>query len=892
MPPRHQGGGRRPPGPQAQAQAAAPAFQPPPEHVTTVGVLRPGYGRNGKAFKINVNSFTTDIPDGFIFHYDGVISSEKALPSRLNMDIINALQTSQPKIFAENPASFDGRKNMYTAAELQMDGDGREFDVSLSDTPDAPATPQRPPKIYKVRITLVAKINSEILHRFVNGKQSQDNTVSTALQALNVVGRMHPSSTLPAKGRSFYVLENSLDLWNGLLAVRGYFQSIRPGQGKMLVNVDISTGVVYKDGPLLNLCLAYLGETKPDVLSSKLDERRRLRLSRFITGVRVQTQDAGNQNVVRSRVIRRLHNQGANTVTFTIREGGTKKTVAQYFADTRNKPLQFPSLLCIEVGQGALIPLELCKVLPGQLVRKEIPEDKKKDLVRFASMPPNARLQDIKKGLEILAYGQSEYVHKFGMTVSPKLVETTARLLEAPRLKYGQGSKVPDVQPKNGVWNMADKKFFRPATIANWALVILDPYFRDNNINDVTTNFVAGCRSTGMTVVDPVPVAQRLNAQGNVPELLTGVGKQLFQLKKAAPALFVIILPDGGNDIYTTVKHWGDILKGVATQCLKSRNCLKANIQFWANVALKVNGKMGGINVIIDPTQGAILSDPRNPTVVLGADVMHPGAGTNGRPSYAAVVGSKDSHAASYTAIHGVQASRQELITELRLMTKYVVGKYMNYRQTVEKVPAANAPPKRLIFFRDGVSEGQFQQVLDNELPLIKGACADLGINPLITLVVVGKRHHNRLFPQENSKDADKSGNCPAGTVVDRDIGHPTLFDYYLQSHGGLLGTSRPGHYSVLHDDNKLSADAMQALSFALCHVYAGSTRSVSIPAPVYYADKVCARAKIHFDPSKREGDLSETASTTDTSTSDTLEAFRRDFMPLNGAQSDRMYFA
>lgn len=30
------------------------------------------------------------------------------------------------------------------------------------------------------------------------------------------------------------------------------------------------------------------------------------------------------------------------------------------------------------------------------------------------------------------------------------------------------------------------------------------------------------------------------------------------------------------------------------------------------------------------------------------------------------------------------------------------------------------------------------------------------------------------------------------------------------------------------------SADAMQALSFALCHVYAASTRSVSIPAPVY----------------------------------------------------------
>jgi eukaryotic translation initiation factor 2C len=53
-----------------------------------------------------------------------------------------------------------------------------------------------------------------------------------------------------------------------------------------------------------------------------------------------------------------------------------------------------------------------------------------------------------------------------------------------------------------------------------------------------------------------------------------------------------------------------------------------------------------------------------------------------------------------------------------------------------------------------------------------------------------------RFFPQ-SERDADRSGNCPAGTVVDREVAHPTEFDFYLQSHGGLLGTSRPAHYSV-----------------------------------------------------------------------------------------------
>lgn len=69
-------------------------------------------------------------------------------------------------------------------------------------------------------------------------------------------------------------------------------------------------------------------------------------------------------------------------------------------------------------------------------------------------------------------------------------------------------------------------------------------------------------------------------------------------------------------------------------------------------------------------------------------------------------------------------------------------------------------------------------------------------------------RTYTRFFPQ-NPGNADRSGNCPAGTVVDKDIGHPTEFDFYLQSHGGLLGTSRPAHYSVSLrsnlDDNLLT---------------------------------------------------------------------------------------
>ena len=78
-------------------------------------------------------------------------------------------------------------------------------------------------------------------------------------------------------------------------------------------------------------------------------------------------------------------------------------------------------------------------------------------------------------------------------------------------------------------------------------------------------------------------------------------------------------------------------------------------------------------------------------------------------------------------------------------------------------------------------------------------------------------------------------------------ITHPTEYDFYLCSHAGIQGTSRPSHYHVLWDDNNFSADELQALTYQLCHTYVRCTRSVSIPAPAYYAHLVAFRARYHL---------------------------------------------
>ncbi|KAH9995013.1 Piwi domain-containing protein, partial [Russula vinacea] len=159
--------------------------------------------------------------------------------------------------------------------------------------------------------------------------------------------------------------------------------------------------------------------------------------------------------------------------------------------------------------------------------------------------------------------------------------------------------------------------------------------------------------------------------------------------------------------------------------------------------------------------------------------------------------------------------------------------------------------PRRIIFYRDGVSEGEYQTIEEVEIRALS-ELPESGIPkgvpiPLI-FIVVGKRHHLRFFQGPGPNIKDKTGNVFGGLVVDKDVTSPSKSDFYLQSHPGLKGTSRPSHYIVLYNKLGFSIDIVQQISYLLCYAYARCTRSVSIPAPVYYADIVCSRAGFYLD--------------------------------------------
>lgn len=140
---------------------------------------------------------------------------------------------------------------------------------------------------------------------------------------------------------------------------------------------------------------------------------------------------------------------------------------------------------------------------------------------------------------------------------------------------------------------------------------------------------------------------------------------------------------------------------------------------------------------------------------------------------------------------------------------------------------------------------------MNSEVQAIRRACSRIEADtykPKITFLVVQKRHHTRFFPTNPRDSHDKNFNVPAGTCVDTKITHPTAQDFYLVSHASIQGVAKPTKYRTLWDDDNMSEDDIEQLTYFLCHMFTRCNRSVSYPAPTYYAHLAAARAKVYCD--------------------------------------------
>ncbi|KAK4425619.1 protein argonaute 10 [Sesamum alatum] len=820
---------------------------------------RPGFGQLGTKCIVKANHFFAELPDKDLNQYDVTITPE--VSSRA---VNRAIMAELVKMYKESDLgmrlpAYDGRKSLYTAGELPFAW--KEFTIKLIDEEDNVNGPKRV-REYKVVIKFVARANLHHLGQFLAGKRADGP--KEALQILDIVLRELSMKRFCPVGRSFFSpdIRRPQRLGDGLEAWCGFYQSIRPTQMGLSLNIDMASAAFIEALPVIEFVAQLLGK---DVLSRPLSDSDRIKVKKALRGVKVEVTHRGD--VRRKYRVSGITTQPTRELVFPV-DDNSMKSVVEYFQEMYGFTIQYTHLPCLQVGnqkKANYLPMEACKIVEGQRYTKRLSEKQITALLKVTCQRPRDRENDILQTVQHNAYEQDPYAKEFGIRISEKLASVEARVLPAPWLKYHETGKEKDCLPQVGQWNMMNKKMINGMTVSRWACINFSRSVQDSVARGFCNELAQMCQVSGMEF-NPEPVIPIYVAR---PDQVEKALKHVYhacmnKLKGKELELLLAILPDNNGSLYGDLKRICETDLGLISQCCLTKHVFKINKQYLANVSLKINVKMGGRNtVLLDAISCRIPLVSDIPTIIFGADVTHPENGEESSPSIAAVVASQDwPEVTKYAGLVCAQAHRQELIQDLYKTwhdpVRGTVSGGMIRDLLVSFRKATGQKPQRIIFYRDGVSEGQFYQVLLFELDAIRKACASLEPNyqPPVTFIVVQKRHHTRLFANNHrdKSSTDKSGNILPGTVVDSKICHPTEFDFYLCSHAGIQGTSRPAHYHVLWDENNFTADGIQSLTNNLCYTYARCTRSVSVVPPAYYAHLAAFRARFYMEPDGQDG--------------------------------------
>ncbi|KAG8134005.1 hypothetical protein E2320_011768 [Naja naja] len=617
-------------------------------------------------------------------------------------------------------------------------------------------------RIFKVAIKWMSVVSLQALHDALSGRLP--SVPFETIQALDVVMRHLPSMRYTPVGRSFFTASEgcSNPLGGGREVWFGFHQSVRPSLWKMMLNIDVSATAFYKAQPVIEFVCEVLDFKSIEEQQKPLTDSQRVKFTKEIKG--------GNHSLwTDEKKIPSMQRHEKTSESPNQESGQTVEcTVAQYFKDRHKLVLRYPHLPCLQVGQEqkhTYLPLEVCNIVAGQRCIKKLTDNQTSTMIRATARSAPDRQEEISKLMRSASFNTDPFVREFGIMVKDEMTDVTGRVLQPPSILYGGRNKAI-ATPVQGVWDMRNKQFHTGIEIKVWAIACFAPQRQctEVHLKTFTEQLRKISRDAGMPIQGQPCFCKYAQGADSV--------EPMFRHLK--------------NTYSAEVKRVGDTVLGMATQCVQMKNVQRTTPQTLSNLCLKINVKLGGVNNILLPQGRPPVF--QQPVIFLGADVTHPPAGDGKKPSIAAVVGSMDAHPNRYCATVRVQQHRQEIIQDLAAMVRELLIQF--YKSTRFK-------PTRIIFYRDGV--------LHHELLAIREACIKLekDYQPGITFIVVGK-----------------SGNIPAGTTVDTKITHPSEFDFYLCSHAGIQGTSRPSHYHVLWDDNRFSSDELQILTYQLCHTY------------------------------------------------------------------------
>ncbi|XP_041996009.1 protein argonaute 16-like [Salvia splendens] len=836
-------------------------------------MTRPGFGTSGRRVSLLANHFKVSIknPNEIFYQYSVSISYEDNMTvdnKIIGRKVIDKLYQTYSSELAEKRFAYDGEKSLFTVGPLPQNkleftvileestakGSGSHSNNGCSTEPSKRSKHTLQSKTFKVEISYAAKIPLKSLSLALKGAETE--YVQDALRVLDIILRQQAAKRGCLLVRQSFFHDDSrmfTDVGGGVTGIRGLYSSFRPTLDGLSLNMDVSTTMILKPGPVVDFLLA--NQNVKDlryidwVKAKKMLKNMRIKAIHSNKEFKIigLSEKPCNQQFF-SLKVKNGSNAGGSDEALEI-------TVYEYFVKHRNIEIKSSAYMpCLDVGKPKrpnYLPLELCSLVSLQRYTKALSVIQRSSLVEKSRQKPPERIQVVTDAMTKYKYDEDPLLASGGISIEKQLTRIDGRVLEAPKLKFGSNE---DFLPRNGRWNFNNKKLLKAQHIQEWALVNFSGRCETSHLSRELIN----CgRNKGIeierpyTIIEEDPQCRRFSPVVRVEKMFEHIMAKL----PGPPEFLLCVLPERKNcDIYGPWKKKCLSDMGIVTQCISP---IKITDQYLTNVLLKINSKLGGTNSLLaieHSNRIPLITD--QPTMILGMDVSHGSPGRSDVPSVAAVVGSRSWPLISkYRAAVRTQSAKMEMIESLfKPLANGLDDDGIMRELLLDFYKTSNGrKPTQIIVFRDGVSESQFAQVINIELDQIIKAYQHLGESdiPKFTVIVAQKNHHTKLF------QASAPENVPCGTVVDTKIVHPRYYDFYMCAQAGLIGTSRPAHYHVLLDDIGFSPDQLQNLIHSLSYVYQRSTTAISIVAPVCYAH-LAAQQMGQF---MKFEDLSETSS-------------------------------
>ncbi|CAJ0585715.1 unnamed protein product, partial [Mesorhabditis spiculigera] len=647
---------------------------------------------------------------------------------------------------------------------------------------------------------------------------------------------------------------------SGMVMRTGFEKSVSAHGNKLMLNFRVCKKPCFKGQTLVDYLMATQDARCPRDLDGLLRDRAgRKNVSRQIKNLYVKTTHMLTESDQRQIFLFQLHDKSANQETFD--NDGRQTTVAEYFQDKYLRTLKFPDLPLVASKRGNNItyfPLEVLVICEDQSLSKDRIGVFQKEVVEKGRFTPADfsrvnRQQFEDSGLS--PRKESPYLKTFGVSIHPE-----------PMMVKSQKIIRPDIVTKNVVdpvragqdgsirWNtMAQMPYAEPIIVPRTLVLNYNRAVRDmRSLEGAIEQLRQHARVHKMRWDEPPSFEEisHMDRDGFV---------EFLAKKKHHGFGFVLLISGEDPEAHGGLKY------GEQEVCISTQNILPKTLGLGGggggrglgndtkeNIIKKMNLKLGGVNYSLAVpgsinkfVQEHVFSKER---MYIGFAMSHPGAQALHDRINKAEIESPTTIGMSFTTAHATvyrgrqycQQSRQTIVQNLRA---YISDALQQYEKEAKRLPA------ELFIYRDGVSDGQFEEVLNTEVHGPTGLLKTIAPN-MTVYYVIARESSEKLIPANVERLRDRKvgeQNIPAGTAITIDDDKEYLTTRII-SQRSIIGTARVSKYTLLFEkiegkSKKMTKEELNFVTNALANGSGISTASTSLPAPLFNARKHAERA-------------------------------------------------